>query len=368
MKFRSLCSSVAAAAILIWGTTPLLASTEAADAPLAKASEARTAGARWLVEHQRADGGWGAGSFGRRYDASAQASSDVATTSLAVMALIRDAGNSSAHGSAIERGISFVVAAIEASPLEGPQLNGPQGTQPQHKLGRYVDTHLAALLLGNVAESPPKVLEGRIAKAYDKVLTKVMAAQQSDGSFERDGWAPVLSSSMAAQSLYKAHINGKAVDDEVLAKSDAYQRKLVDTENGRFETSKGAGVDLYAAATGLRGNKLAAKRGSTDAPEAAEFSAEAVRRDRGALVAGFGSVGGEEMLSYMMISESLAEDGGEDWESWTQKINAQLSATQNQDGSWSGHHCITSTPFVTAAAVMTLGASPAANVPAAAIR
>jgi len=78
--------------------------------------------------------------------------------------------------------------------------------------------------------------------------------------------------------------------------------------------------------------------------------------DTGALIRGFGSVGGEEMLSYMMISDTLAEDGGDDWNAWQERIGRHLSASQNADGSWSGHHCITSTPFVTAAAVMTLGA------------
>ena len=71
-------------------------------------------------------------------------------------------------------------------------------------------------------------------------------------------------------------------------------------------------------------------------------------------MAGFGSVGGEEMLSYMMISDSMAEEGGDDWDAWRDRIGAHLTAIQNGDGSWSGHHCITSTTFVTAAAVMTL--------------
>ena len=80
-----------------------------------------------------------------------------------------------------------------------------------------------------------------------------------------------------------------------------------------------------------------------------------MRSDAARLIAGFGSIGGEEMLSYMMISDALAEEGGDDWKSWERKIGGHLAATQNADGSWSGHHCITSTPFVTAAAVMTLG-------------
>jgi hypothetical protein len=70
----------------IWIALALLA--VAGPALAAAPQQARNAGARWLVEHQHADGGWGAGSWGR---SSAGSTSDVATTSLAVMALLRDA-------------------------------------------------------------------------------------------------------------------------------------------------------------------------------------------------------------------------------------------------------------------------------------
>ncbi|MBW2697949.1 MAG: hypothetical protein JRE70_15820, partial [Deltaproteobacteria bacterium] len=264
---------------------------------------------------------------------------------------------------AIERGVRFVVRTVESSPLEGPRLQGPEGTQPQYKLGRNVDTHFAALMLGEAIPTLSGDAHARADIAYDKVLTKVVAAQQADGSFDGNGWAPVLSSSVAAQSLYRARELGKEILPETLARSDAYQRKLVDTETGEFDASEGAGVDLYAAASSLRGNSNAAKRAEGEerdrALAAARTSADAVGRDRGGLIAGFGSVGGEEMLSYMMISDSMAEQGGDDWKAWEGRIGHHLVAIQNADGSWSGHHCITSTTFVTAAAVMTLGSGDA---------
>jgi hypothetical protein len=71
------------------------------------------------------------------------------------------------------------------------------------------------------------------------------------------------------------------------------------------------------------------------------------------------------MLAYTMISDTLAEDGGKDWNAWETKINSYLTGIQNADGSWSGHHCITSTTFVTATALMTLGAADHAKLVAA---
>ncbi len=321
----------------------------------------RRAGARWLVQHQNADGGWGAASFAQRNsNRGASGQSDLATTSLSLMALQRDAGKTDAHQASIRKGLDYVLTAIEKSPSDGVGLNGPTGTQPQGKLGPNVDTHFAALLLGDVDERVGEKLYTRTQIAYDKVLTKVVSAQRADGSFDANGWAPVLSSSVAAQSLYKALDKGKRFDQEVLDRAQGYNDRLIDEESGALDASKGAGVDLYAAASSLSNNRKGAK---TVAPEAAERAerkaektAERVREDRAAMIRGFGSVGGEEMLSYMMISESLAEERGSDWDQWQTAIAAHLDATQNGDGSWSGHHCITSTPFVTAAAVMTLGA------------
>jgi hypothetical protein len=64
----------------------------------------------------------------------------------------------------------------------------------------------------------------------------------------------------------------------------------------------------------------------------------------------------------MMTSESLAAGGGEDWEEWHDKMYDRLEKVQNPDGSWSGHHCITSPVFCTAAVILTMTADRAEAV------
>jgi hypothetical protein len=78
--------------------------------------------------------------------------------------------------------------------------------------------------------------------------------------------------------------------------------------------------------------------------------------DDPAFVAGFGSNGGEEFLSYMLLAESLVAKGGKPWTDWDKAMTANLNRVQNGDGSWTGHHCITGRNFVTAAALLVLTA------------
>jgi hypothetical protein len=71
-------------------------------------------------------------------------------------------------------------------------------------------------------------------------------------------------------------------------------------------------------------------------------------------VNGFGSVGGEEFFSYLNVSDGLRRTGGEEWNKWRNDITARILKLQNQDGTWSGSHCITGRVAVTSAAILNL--------------
>ena len=62
----------------------------------------------------------------------------------------------------------------------------------------------------------------------------------------------------------------------------------------------------------------------------------------------------KKFLSHLMTTESMYVSGGDNWEKWNGQIVNTLTGIQNPDGSWSGHHCITSPVFCTAACVLTL--------------
>ena len=71
-------------------------------------------------------------------------------------------------------------------------------------------------------------------------------------------------------------------------------------------------------------------------------------------MAGFGSNGGEELISYLMTGESMVIQGGAAWKTWYDGMSKKIMTIQKQDGSWEGHHCITSPVFCTAAALLIL--------------
>jgi hypothetical protein len=83
-------------------------------------------------------------------------------------------------------------------------------------------------------------------------------------------------------------------------------------------------------------------------------AAVVVRLGHRGFLAGFGTNGGEECLSYMMIAESIAAGGGDAWRRWDSSIAARLNQMQNGDGSWTGSHCIIGRTFCTSAALLTL--------------
>ena len=302
---------------------------------------------RWLLQAQGDDGGWGT---------DAGAPPDVATTSLSGIALLRMSRQPQGESLAAptRRALLYVVRAVERAPAPDEYIQ-PEGTQPQRKLGRGIDTFLAAQFLGEAIPGMPAGGDrDRARTALDRVVAKIQRLQRDDGSFAKDGWAPVLSSAFAARGLYVAREAGASVAAKSIARSEEYMLRGYDKDRKAFRTDDSAGVALYQAAGSL---DAAARSGKL-----AEAPAQAARAhlEDEAFVRGFGSYGGEEHVSYLLSTEAFAKGGGEDWAKWSKSIRARLANIQREDGTWRGDHCITSTSFCTAASLITLAIRPGA--------
>ncbi|HET6203064.1 MAG TPA: prenyltransferase/squalene oxidase repeat-containing protein [Planctomycetota bacterium] len=311
----------------------------------------------WLVERQGKDGGLG------QNDGSEP---DVANTAMAALALFRS-GNTPKSGpyrDALARAVDFVRRNVESSGDGDAYVTTRHDTQPQRKVGPFVDTFLACQLLGEVdGNMPDLAAQSQVRAALDRCVKKTQSCQAADGSFNQGGWAPVLGSTFACKALQIAEVKGAKVDRDALARAEDYMLGLQNREDGRIDASAGAGVDLYARSAVAY--SLSAKPRVTEsgemaftAPAAAEHApavATAARElGRGEVLRGFGSMGGEEFVSYMMASTSLAGPDGQGSTQWNGQIRGDLAKLQNADGSWAGSHCITGRVFCTSAAVLTL--------------
>ena len=353
-------------------------------------------GVEWLVKAQHPDGGWGAGSHAnQQLRDPGQVVTDPATTAFVALALVR-AGSTPESGpyrETLNRATLYLLHVVESAPPNGPRITSLEGTQPQAKLGPLVDTGMTSQYLARILPALTKgsPLQQRVDVALDRCVHKLEDSQQVDGTWNgAGGWAPVLQSSLSTSALEMAQVAGKRIDGEKLARARQYQKGNYDAATGRVEAGAAAGVELYAFSSAQRAaaaeaveavGYVQAAKDKGDLAAGAPVSVDNLKKagldDRKArslneayhlrnaqlrrladdqLLSGFGSNGGEEYLSYLQTSESLVIAGGNEWESWRKKMSARLAKIQSQDGSWTGHHCITSPVFCTAAVLQCLTA------------
>ncbi len=375
----------------------------------------------YLASQQHANGGWSQGEESTQMGNSGDKVKDipnVGDTCMAALALLR-AGNTPKEGPYADhllKAIDFICTQVEKAKTDTLYVTDVRGTRLQGKLGPYVDTFTVSLLFAELkGRMPDEKSEQRLVTALDKTLAKIQKNQRADGTWASEGWAPILSQSIASKGLNRAAQNGFAVSVDVLARAEKYAKDnsipmdpakvevassgpargaspyggLLATTAGRATSGSAlgsAGVALYDGASNFSNlqdavntNKLlekkvreiAAKPSASPAErdeakaqlkrfaetEQAHKEATAAfikRLDDKQFIQGFGSNGGEEFLSYMNISETMLAKGGAEWEKWDKRMTENLNNIQNKDGSWTGHHCITGRTFCTAAALLVL--------------
>lgn len=366
--------------------THLVKNKELVDAALAK-------GLEWMVSAQAANGGWGSGDHSRQDIRDPHlVKADPASTSLMGMALLRNDNDNrkGKYATNFKKAVEYLLSAVEQAPVNGFNITDITNTQPQVKLGKNIDVILTAQFFTNYFQQsqPDNGQKPRIEAALQKCITMIQRSQDTDGGWKDGGWAPVLQSALANNALETAKDAGYKVDDEVLEKSRQYQKSNFDTKTNNAVTGKAAGVLLYSISGSARASakesKLAevsiakAKREGklTDsaavnkqnlvvagytAVEAEKFAAAyevrkaaSSRAQDKEVLSGFGNNGGEEFLSFLMTGESLIMSQDNSWKKWYDETSARLLQIQNNDGSWSGHHCITSPVFCTATCLLIL--------------
>ena len=399
MKFnrgRVLIASAAAVTIGICVETTVSADKNPND----PVSIAVDKGVKWLVSVQGKDGGWGQDggetSYVRQGERLESNGNDVANTAVVALALL-STGTTPVQGPnhhALQRAVSFILDHVDRSPTDGLAVTNLTGTQIQRKLGPYIDTFLTSKLLaeldGNMGDPQANA---RVRRCLEKCVAKIEKNQLKDGSWNiAGGWAPILGTSMASQSLYLAQGKGLAVQQMAMNRVDVYTKLSaaappppaampassagrvaagagvgVGAESGVDVTSArvmavpksadaevsavSAGVSLYKRAQELEQLTRTEKDRKGNARQIADIK---MQLSDPRFITGFGSIGGEEFFSYLNISDSLHRAGGPEWVRWNTDMKAKILKMQNEDGTWAGHHCITGRVAVTGAAILML--------------
>ncbi|WKZ66450.1 MAG: hypothetical protein QY325_00655 [Flavobacteriales bacterium] len=355
--------------------------------------QAERKGLDWLVRAQAADGGYGAGSHARQDIRDPHAvSTDPATTAMVAMAIMRMGStlDQGPYSQQLARATDYLLLQVEAAPKGAINITQLQGTQIQAKLGANIDVALTAQYLSNLVaklkEQHPKRL--RAMRALNTCVDMIQRGQNADGSMRGDGWAGVLQSSFAASALESAKAQGATVDEESLKLARDYQKSNFDAGKGTVATERAAGITLYAVSGSTRNSAAEARelnevvtkakkegriaknapvtvetlqdagvpRGEAERLNAAYQVYEAAKQQaqREDVISGFGNNGGEEFLSFLQTGESLVIAKDQGWKNWYQQTTGRLVGIQNNDGSWNGHHCITSPVFCTATSLLIL--------------
>ena len=352
-----------------------------------------TRGLVWLARAQNQNGGWGSGSHYRQDIMDPHAvQTDPATTGMVAMALLRSGSTltSGEYSLQLNKALGYLLRAVETSPAQSSNITSLTGTQIQTKLGANIDVVLTSQFLSNILDytKHDPSLHNRVKKSQDVCVSKIQRAQSGDGSMAGDGWAGVLQSSFATTALEAAQANGANVDEDALKKARDFQKGNYDAKTGESKTDRGAGIVLYSVSGSTRASAKEARRvqeemelarQSGKLPQGAPPSAENLQKigfskddalryatayevyqsakqtaQRDEVMDGFGNNGGEEFLSYLQTGEGMIIGKDQSWKTWYANMSGRLIKIQNNDGSWNGHHCITSPVFCTATCLLIL--------------
>jgi hypothetical protein len=328
---------------LVWGQEPRDETSRAEPDPAfleftPQSERAIRRGEEWLLKTLHRDGGAGV-DIGQP--------TDIGCTAMSGLALMAQ-GNTPVEGPRsreVQRILSFLLRATENMPED--DITSTTGTQLQNKIGRHAHSFFAALFLAEVIgegwDTEP------VRNALKRVIAAIVKSQTAEGHWGNQSWAPTLGTVMGWVALRASHYAGMKVGSSL----ELTAKHLVQQMSTSLNQNQGSWMHtLYKNATGIR---VLYALGMEDEPIAKKAFADVeslVKRDNTA----FSQAGGEEYLAFHLITETMLQKGGRDWALWFPTLRDKIIAVQNSDGSWTGHHCITSRTFCTAAAILVLSA------------
>ncbi|MEY8847811.1 hypothetical protein AB9K26_03295 [Psychroserpens sp. XS_ASV72] len=349
-------------------------------------------GLSWLAQAQLKNGGYGAGSHSRQGEMNPHAvNADPATTSMVAMAILRSGSNlkGGMYKQQLNKALKYLLETVEAVSKDDTYITSEKGTQIQTKLGNNIDAVLTAQFFSNLLKGDlDAATKKRVERCLDICVDKIQRATGQDGKVKGAGWAGVLQSGLAASALESAGSVGATLDEVVVTSQKTYLKENYDEKSASVKTADGAGIILYSVSNSARGAAKDARKARELIDKAKKegklkqddkvtvanlqdigvseeeaisyassyniYNASKQKAQQNDVMSGFGNNGGEEFLSFLQTGESMVVNDDAEWTTWYDNISGRLMKIQNEDGSWNGHHCITSPVFCTATSLLIL--------------
>ena len=295
-------------------------------------------GVQWLLKTMHRDGSCGI-DIGQ--------TSDIGCSAIVGLALLAQ-GNTQVEGPRsreVRKIVNYLLRCVDNMPSD--DITSATSTQLQNKIGRHAHTFFATLFLSQVMGEGFD--PGAIRPKLSKLVATVVKTQTSEGHWGGNSWAPTLGTVMGWCCLRGAHFAGFGTSDMANKTAD----HLVKLMGQNLGNRSGSWMHtLYKNATGVRVLYAMQRENEEVAQKAFKDVLQLVTKDN----TPFSQAGGEEYLAFHLMTETMLQKGGADWKKWFPVCRDKIIGVQNQDGSWTGRHCITSRTFCTAAAVLVLSA------------
>ncbi len=295
-------------------------------------------GTQWLMSAQRRDGALGADLDGP---------ADLGCTAITGLALLAQ-GHTTGAGTRqreLVQILNYVLGAVDRLSDDGEL--GRRFTLVRRKIGNHADLFLSAVFLSQTLGECPGY-EKDVRAALEKLVAIICRAQQNDGKWGEESWAPVLGTVLGWESLRASNSCGLKVEASAKLAGEALFKQL----QSRSASNGDWMQDFYKNASSIRVLYSLNYRDDPVFRQCVERILQVGRTDDRPFV----QAGGEEYLAFFLVTECLLQEKIESWQAWYPIVRDKIMRTQNQDGSWTGHHCIKDRTFCTAAALLTLQA------------
>lgn len=272
---------------------------------------------------------------------------DLSCTAITGLALLAQGSTPAGgpHSTELRQILDAVLLRVEPLSVESPP--DTVNTLVQRKIGANADLFLAAIFLSQIHGDAGRD-ERYVRPALEKLVRIIGRTQGPDGTWGNQSWAPILGTVLGWESLRAASSCGMRIDASAELAGKALLDKLKDPSESEADWMH----SFYKKASSVRVLHSLGYRDNPTFEESVQRIITVAREDYRPFV----QAGGEEYLAFFLVTECLLQEPRPSWTTWYPTVRDKLIRVQNSDGSWSGHHCITSRTFCTAAALLTLQA------------